>query len=232
MIIFDGDYERIFHQMVGEEKKVDYYLNKCSNGIVKRYRQTRTFPVWYSEAVTIPSSQNTYMFYYYAKNADELDRFNHFYGALLLLNENNGKRMVITLRSMTLRELVKGGYRDIDSMGMQVYSGHFFSRYRERMNLPSDLSANDVILTFFGRNGHYFSQLDYDKIVLEKNRHKGNSAFGIEDGIILSEEKDYGSFHLFKHNTFLSYSTLKQSQKDATPPISWMRDQVVRERRV
>lgn len=227
MIIFDGDYSRLLHQMMEEVDRVNYYRVKCQNGIVRKFRQTKVFPVWYSEVITLPRSNNTYLVYYYAKNANENDfRFNHFHGALLMLNDEKGHRMVVTYRDMTIRKETAKGLVDSDVNVLQVYSGHFFSRYRERMGLSTELTANDLITTFFGRNGHYFTMLDYDRIVLEKNRSKGNCAWAVEDGVILSEKLEIDDFYVLKHKTFLSNSELKPGQKEATPSISWMRSRI------
>ena len=113
---------------------------------------------------------------------------------------------------------------------LQVYDGHFFSRFRERMKLSSTLSTNEVIATFFGRNGGYFTKLNYEDIVLKKNRHKGNSAWGVDDGVILSEEHNMGRFWVFIHNTFLSWPDLKPSQADATPSVFEMHGRCMSEK--
>lgn len=229
MIIFDGDYDRIYRQMLDEDAKVKYYIDKLQGGIVKKFRQQRTFPIWHYEQITLPKSNNTYLIYYYVKDAVEANRmFNHFWGALLLLNTNNGNRLILSLREVTLRELKIDTLKlkDHETHELQVYSGHFFSRYRERMNLPSEWSVNDVIANFFGRNGYYFTQLNYNSIVLEKNRNKGNAAFAIEEGVTLGDETITNDYHLVKHNTFLSLAELKMDQDKATPGVTIMRDVV------
>lgn len=137
MIIFNGDYDRIYRQMLDEDAKVKYYIDKLQGGIVKKFRQQRTFPIWHYEQITLPKSNNTYLIYYYVKDAVEANRmFNHFWGALLLLNTNNGNRVILSLREVTLRELKIDTLqlKDHETHELQVYSGHFFSRYRERVN--------------------------------------------------------------------------------------------------
>ena len=51
-----------------------------------------------------------------------------------------------------------------------------------------------------------------------RNRHKGNRAYGIDDGVTLAEVTVLDSgVRVFKHNTFLSRNELKGQQVWATP---------------
>lgn len=222
MILSTDNYKRIYEQLLDEQVKVHYYLQKNANKMNKQLRSAKSIPVWYCETITMPKTNNTYLLYYYAATKGEVITGSCWSGAPLLINDENGHRVAVMLRKMT--ESDPRAKTETKYMSLQVYSGHFFSRYRERMNLSASLSSNDVITAYFGRNEGYFSELDYDKIVLEKNRHKGNSAFGIDDGVTLAEVTRLdGGLVVFKHNTFLSRSELKDSQEEATPSREMMR---------
>lgn len=213
MILCTDDYPRIFEQMQDEREKVRYYLHKNRKKIDKKLRQTRTVPVWHCETLTMPKTRNTYLLYYYAMTWKEVMHGECFVGAPLLLTDNDGHRIAILHRKMRAH----GPGVDETLEELQVYSGHFFSRYKERMHLDRNLTPNEVIATFFGRNGGYFAKLPYDQMVLEKNRSKSNCAWGIDDGVTLAEETDMGRFLVVKHKTFLSRAELKPGQDDATP---------------
>lgn len=218
MIIFDGDYGRIFRQLKDEKEKVLYYLEKNKPKARKAILGFKTIPAWYTDTITFPKTRNTYLLYYYCLRRSELNDVG-FTGCPLILNDNKGRLIAINYRHMK----VKGDGHDEVIWALQVYSGHFFSRYRERMGLSSSLSVNDVIATFFGRNAGYFYALDYNEIVLDKNKYKSNSAWAVDDGVLLSEEMDLGDFWVYKHNTFLSRNELKSDQMKATPERSELR---------
>lgn len=222
MILSTDNYRRIYNQLMDEREKVRYYLLKNEKGIFRKFRETQKTPVWYHDTVTMPKTRNTYLLYYYAMYHREAADNYCWKGAPLLVNDEKGHLVAIMLRKMyeTDSDTDETVYFD----ALQVYSGHFFSRYRERMAMPDSLSTNDIIANFFGRNEGYFARLDYDAIVLEKNRHKGTSAFGIDDGVTLAEELFLpGGLRVVKHNTFLSRRELKDSQDAATPDRDYMR---------
>ena len=222
MILSTDNYQRIYEQLRDEREAVRYHLRKNEKYMEKRMRSARTVPVWCCDTITMPKTGNTYLLYYYALTWNEIRGGTCWSGAPLLVNDENGHRVAIMLRHMMERDTETKEEIPYDTL--QVYSGHFFSRYRERMGLSDKLSTNEVITAYFGRNEGYFAELDYEKIVLEKNRHKGNSAFGIDDGVTLAEVTRLdGGLVVFKHNTFLSRRELKDNQYDATPSKDTMR---------
>lgn len=222
MILSTDNYQRIYEQMLDERERVRYHLQKNAKKMDKLLRSARTVPVWYCETLTMPKTSNTYLLYYYALNRGEVVSGSYWKGAPLLVNDENGHRVAIMFRKM--KECRVGTNKEVPYESLQVYSGHFFSRYRERMNFPSNMTTNEVVTSFFGRNEGYFAKLDYDQFVLEQNRHKGNRAFGVDDGVTLAEETILDSgVRVFKHKTFLSRRELKSSQERATPSQDEMR---------
>lgn len=216
MILSTDNYQRIYDQLRNEREAVRYHLRKNEKYMEKRMRSARSVPVWCCDTITMPKTGNTYLLYYYALTWNEIRGGTCWNGAPLLVNDENGHRVAIMLRHMMERDTETKEEMSYDTL--QVYSGHFFSRYRERMGLPDRLSTNDVIATFFGRNEGYFAELDYDEFILEKNRHKGNRVYGVDDGVTLAEVTVLDSgVRVFKHNTFLSRNELKGQQVCATP---------------
>ena len=216
MILSTDNYQRIYDQLRDEREAVRYYLQKNEKHIEKRMCSARSVPVWYCGTITMPKTSNTYLLYYYAANWNEVKSGSYWRGAPLLINDENGHRVAIMLRAMSERDTATKTEMAYDTL--QVYSGHFFSRYRERMSLPDSLTTNDVIAFYFGRNEGYFAELHYDQIVLEQNRYKGNKAYGIDDGVTLAEVSVLDSgVRVFQHKTFLSRNELKGNQVAATP---------------
>lgn len=222
MILSTDNYQRIYSQLRDEREAVRYHLRKNEKYMEKRMRSARTVPVWCCDTITMPKTGNTYLLYYYAATWGEVSTGSCWSGAPLLVNDENGRRVAFMYRYMSERDTETKAEIAYDTL--QVYSGHFFSRYRERMGLPDRLSTNDVIATFFGRNEGYFAELDYDEFILEKNRHKGNRVYGVDDGVTLAEVTKLDSgVMVFKHNTFLSRNELKGNQVGATPSREHLR---------
>jgi len=217
MRLTEQDYDHIYRDLLAEKPNVEYYLQKNRKKIDRRFRETRKAPVWYHEPLTMPKSGNRYLMYYYAERLAEIRDGSCYYGAPLMLEET-----AMLLRKMSLR--IPDG-RGLNCYGLQVYSKHFFDRYRQRMCISDAMSYEDVVATFFGRNGGYFMNLDYKEMVLERNRWKGNSAWAVEDGVLLSEILPVGNeLMVFQHNTFLSRKNLKEGQRDEMPLTTEMRD--------
>lgn len=214
MILFDENYEKIYRQMLNEKEKVSYYLHKNEDRIFKKYKQKPELPVWYHETIVMPGSNNKYLLYYYCLKYAEVHDKVCYCGSVLLTNNNDGKLLAMALRRMKT-SITKDNKRYIIDT-IQVFDGHFFSRYRERMKFHDSMSTHDIIASFFGRCGGYFTKLNYDEMTIENHKGKGNSCWGIDDGITFANEQfvNVGSFTLMvvNHNTFLPRSMLKEDQ--------------------
>ena len=209
--------------MRDEKEQINYYILKNAKKVQKEFYYSQKLPCWIYKTITLPKTNNTYLIYYYAMNRRECDTGSCFIGSVLLLNDNEGRRWAIALR--TFRE-IKKNLGIIDSL--QIFTGHFFSRYKERYPYMKDLPTLDLIATFFGRNGGYFAELDYDELVLKKNRQENGSAWGVDDGITLginsnTELPNGKLLYVTQHNTFISREMLKENQASSVLSKEGMR---------
>jgi len=229
MILFDDNYEKIYKLMMEENEQVHYYMQKFSKKLKKKYTEHPELPIWHYELVTLPKSNNTYLIYYYSMTYKEIIHDSYYCGSVLLLNGNDGQRLAVGLRKMSMKGEAMPDDVKYLVFSLQIFTGHFLSRYRERMKFPDSMSTYDVIASFFGRCGGYFSELPYDDIVLKKNRSKGNSAWGVDDGVTLATKTilnvDNYPVMVVKHNTFLAREFLKANQEKNTPTQEEMRMQ-------
>lgn len=222
MILYDSNYADIYRQMAAERDKVEYWRQKNSKKILKMFKRSPTVPVYYHEIRTMPDTHNKYLFWYYAMNRNETENETCYAGAVLLLDDNKGKRVAIVLKTMSE---VNNPDFDVDSL--QIYSGHFFSRYKERYDYLESKDPIECMVQFFGRNGGYMAEVDYNEFVLEKNRKPNGSAWGMDDGVTLASKEwidvGYKKIFLAKHHTFLSRKELKPDQLKVLPSQYAMR---------
>lgn len=226
MILYDEDYANIYRQMSEEKIKVEYWKTKNTKKILKQFKRSPTVPVFYHEIRTMPDTNNKYLLWYYASTRNECEKETCYAGAVLLLDDKDGKRIAICLK--TLSEMNHPDW-NIDSL--QIFSGHFFSRYKQRYPSLKDTDPIGLMVQFFGRNGGYMYEVDYNEFTLEKSRKPHGSAWGMDDGVTFASKKwiDIGSTKIFvtKHHTFLSRKELKPNQLAVLPSQSEVRAKLI-----
>lgn len=223
MILYSDDYAEIYRQMSEEEDTIAYWTRKYSKRILKDFKRSPKVPVWTYKIVTMPRTLNRYLLFYYALTRLECIHETCFAGAVLLLDDDKGRPVALQLKHFTDTD-----DRDIHVESLQIYTGHFFSRYKERYNWQDQLSRYELMTTFFGRNAGYLMEVDYNKFVLQKDRIPNGTAFGMDDGVSLATKEwitlDSGKeIFITKHNTFLSRKHLKEDQTAILPSQDAMR---------
>lgn len=227
MIVYDEDFRTLYMQMWAERERVDYYLKKCQKRAL-RYLAVHKAPCQYTETITFPDTKNTYLLYYHCSTEAERRSGSCFWGNMLLLNGRDGHRIVVRLMTVAERSGKIQGTRDT----LQVFTGHFFSRYRERFSGAGGPQSAEFIASFAGRNMGYMYQLDYEKMVLPENRTENGCVWGIDDGFSFGENfwldmGTYGKVLVVKHKTFLAERDLKDDQWAQTLPVELMRSMLV-----
>lgn len=225
MILADDDYLTIARLMKEDREKVLFYIQKEDTKVGKRFAKEYKFPQWSYSFYTVPDSRNTYLIWFYALNKKEVIDNYFWNGSCLLLNSSDGKRYAYCLRPQ----------KDVDTAekfdSIQIYSGHFFSRYKERMKLPASLNEYEVMTTFFGRNILYFYGLKSDKVMKKPEKYKDAMAYKIDDGVIFGSEQwlpyKNGQLLVMNNKTFLSNDILKENQKENMPSQRDARDTVM-----
>ena len=228
MILADSDYPTIYKGIKSELDKVAFAVKKEEGKAKKIFYNSATFPCCHNTTYTVPSSQNKYLIWYYCHNPKEAQFCTYYYGFSLLLTDSDGKQFAVLCRPYKNKERKR-------EESIQVFSGHFFSRYRERMKLGNKMSTYDLMTFFFGRNVPYMGKLDWKELTVKPEHYKDSpSAWRIDDGVTFAAEYqltlDNGkSLHVTKHNTFLSESVLKNEQKPHVPSNFIMRESIMRE---
>ena len=227
MILYDTDYAEIYRQMSAEREKAKYYSQKYSREAIRKFERHR-LPCEHHVIQTMPASRNTYMHYYYAAKEAEVRDNCIFFGNLLLVNDMYGKQYAIRLMSVSiLAGAVSVGTAD----SLNIFTGHFLSRYRERFSYLKDVPSHELIASFAGRNLGYIHPLDYKEFVLEENRQENGAAWGIDDGVSLGqswlEEIDGTPVIINLHKTFLGRHILNDRQRETAPSQEEMRSSLM-----
>ena len=218
MILYnDQNFPEIYRQMKDEKEKVDYYLNKIEKESL-RYIAKTPAPCYSFQKITMPKTGNTYLLYYYCLTENERRHGSAFFGNLLLLNDDQGRRVVIRL--MKTEERSQYSSRKLDSL--HIFTGHFFSRYRERFFSDKDATTDDIVVSFAGRNLGYLHQLKYEEFVKEKDRRDNGAAWIIEDGVSVGASEmihvNDKPLWIAMHKTYLSPAELKDDQMNSIIP--------------
>ena len=223
MIIYDEDYTRLYKQMRDERERVEYYLRKGQKKALRTLSETPA-PCYYYEKVKFSDTNNTYLLYYYCRNEYNRKHGTCIYGNILMTNTRDGKRIAVRLMTISEKTGRVKGKRDT----LQIFTGHFFSRYRERFFSDDSKSTDEMITIFAGRNLGYMYELPYKDMVLEKNQTEKGCVWAMDDGFSFGENEwmdmgVYGKVLVVNHKTYLSEDDLKDDQWENVLPVEIMR---------
>ena len=227
MIILDSDYASMYKQLLEEKDRVHYWVEKGAKKVWKQFKQSKTLPVFANSIITMSKTNNQYLLWYYAMTRAEFEHETCFAGQTLITNDSNGNKVAVVMKTLTD---TNDRNKCVDSI--QIFSGHFFSRYRQRYPYMKDLSTIDLMTSFFGRNGGYLMEVEYEKFTLEKDRVPFGSAWGLDDGVSLAmkrwiEISPSKKILVVRHNTFLTRNELKEDQLAVLPSQDDMRSRLV-----
>ena len=203
MILENTPYSQVIQTMLDEKEKVSFAMRKL--------RKMKNMPEVFVSTYTLPSSKNTYLFW---GGKIKVPTFftrptscNYRMGSCLMVNTNNGERMVYCLSKKA------DGNKTYDCL--LVYTSHFFKRYRERAMVSETMPTLELISLFMNRNIEMIP-LDYEEFT--KKPMKNGTAMQMCDGVLLGTETKYNEdgyeYYVVKNNTFLTESILKTDQEE------------------
>lgn len=224
MILFNMDYPSIFRQMFSESEKTEYYLQKKIDKVISGKEGFCVEPSSFYDIVTMPKTNNKYLLYWRVGNMNALLTSSNknmekylVSGSMLLLNDQKGQQYGITYKRYKSYDQEEVQLVD----GINVFTPHFFSRYRERFVPDKNIKAIENIALFAARNLNYFVHLDYNGMVLPQDRKENGAAVSIRDGVILGAFEmmtvDGKPVEIMKARTFLNKQSLKEVQSSLNP---------------
>ena len=115
--------------------------------MAKQFKKERKFPAWKWAEYTHQQSHNRYQICFYAPTLAHADNPDVKYLAFL---EEDHQRIVVQWGCWMYRK--HGSMDAIATRYIGYFSGHFFSRYRERIWKNVEMSFNELICRYFSRN--------------------------------------------------------------------------------
>lgn len=224
MIVPTMRFYEMYEELATDLPKIEYKHQQLMPKAVKKFRKTKSFPVWELFEYTNPTRRNSYILFFYAANrqAVENPEFDYF--------------SVVNVESR--RFVLKWGcspYKHTESDSMiwtrriDAYSTHFFTRYRERILKNTEIGFNEAICRYFTRNKIALLIELNENIKKDYQKYGGaaNYAMKVNDGLCFirttieclvdtNTQKETAKALGFVYVTFVDSNTLTNSQNEAT----------------
>ena len=133
--------------LFADRPKLQIKANSLIPKIAKQFKKERKFPAWKWEEYTHQQSHNRYLICFYAATSAQADKPDVKFLAFM---EEGRQRIVVQWGCWLYHK--PGSLDDIATRYIGFFSGHFFSRYRERIWKNIDISFNELLCRYFSRN--------------------------------------------------------------------------------
>lgn len=127
--------------------KLKIRANTLIPKLSRQFKKERRFPAWKWDEYIHQESQNRYLISFYAPTPAHTD---HPVVNFVALMEEDHQRIVVQWGCWMYRK--HGTLENIATRYIGYYSGHFFSRYRERIWNNLEMYNNELISRYFSRN--------------------------------------------------------------------------------
>ncbi len=169
----------VYNELAADLPKLKIRANSLMPKVVKGFRKERKFPAWKWEEYTHQESHNRYQICFYAPTMAHADNPDVTYLAFL---EDDHQRFVIEWGHWVYHK--QGSKEVLPARHIGYFSGHFFSRYRERIWKNKDISYNEILCRYFSRNILKIP-LEINEDIQHNNKEYGELAqyaFKVSDG--------------------------------------------------
>ncbi len=137
----------ICNALFADREKLQIRAKSLIPKMAKQFKKERKFPSWKWEDYTHQQSQNRYLICFYAATPAQADNPDINFLAFM---EEDRQRIVIQWGCWMYRK--HGSMDAIATRYIGYFSGHFFSRYRERIWKNVDISFKELLCRYFSRN--------------------------------------------------------------------------------
>lgn len=222
MIVPSMTFKEMFDDLVIDSEKVKIKIDYLWPKVIKQLQREKKFPTWRMYDYKIPSTNNKYVLFFFAKNKYDFEN-THFLSLFA-----NRERYII--RGMEM------GYRHTENSELimlpqvHIYTSHFIQRYNERFLHNNNLSANEIASYYFLRNKIPIPITLNKDINIKFNEYGRSNQFGfqVNDGFCFARtslcgkidengnrEKDQIDAMGIVFTTFLNVIRMHESQRDA-----------------
>jgi len=214
----------MYKNLAADDAKIKIKRQQLEPKVIKKFKKTARFPVLELFEYTIPSSLNLYILYFYAENQQAVEKpVFDIYAVMFDQNE----RIIIKWGCSPYQHTPSDPY--IFTPRVDLYSSHFFHRYKERISGNQKLSTNEVICMYFIRNPHALPMKLNEDIKRNYRKYGEFADYGmtVQDGICLliryvvvgyfdeDAQKENVEAIGCVYGTFLNHGMLAVTQKDA-----------------
>ena len=147
MIVPSMSHLEICDALFADREKLQIRAKALIPKMAKQFKKERKFPAWKWAEYTHQQSHNRYQICFYAPTLAHADNPDVKYLAFL---EEDHQRIVVQWGCWMYRK--HGSIDAIATRYIGYFSGHFFSRYRERIWKNVDMSFNELLCRYFSRN--------------------------------------------------------------------------------
>ena len=213
----------ICNALFADRPKLQIKANTLIPKMSKQFKKERKFPAWKWAEYTHQQSQNRYQICFYAPTPEFADKPHVNFLAFM---EDNHQRIVIQWGCWMYRK--HGSLENIATRYIGYFSGHFFSRYRERIWKDVDMSYNELLCRYFSRNIATIP-LELNEDIQRNYKEYGELAkyaFQVPDGtcfirhwnegdVTTVREKDSDFISVVLYYTFVSGKMMNEAQNKA-----------------
>lgn len=213
MILPNTPHELVLQVMRNEAHKVEFFIKKEGSKLLSALERTpyALFPFLSYKIYTVPSSRNKYLVWFEVMDYRELKNGTFISGSCLIVNEEKGG-ITAYVQKISYDSEIKQ-----HTSVLNIYTGHFFNRYRERFNW-GNINTYELIARYLSRNGSLMTFLEFRKMNLKAEEYPDGAAAQVNDGVIfgtytISKDIDGKPFNIVFHNTFIANQQLKDNQQ-------------------
>jgi len=218
-------YKEVYDELDKDKFKIKLRMEKFYPKVVKEFKKSRSFPAMHVEDYKIPATNNHYVIFYYAENANEIEKpYCTYFGVVF----SDKQRFVLSPMEIRYQHTPKCDF--VNMPQVHVFTSHFLQRYNERYLHNDNLTANQVAGMYLLRNRDVITVSMNEEINKnfkeygESNKHGVRVHDGFcftkaalqykpsEDGV-REHDKLYAMMYLY--TTFVSERELTDGQKDA-----------------
>ena len=226
MIVPSMTYKEIFDSMEKDMTKVKIRIDKMYPKVVRTFKRSQSFPMMYTDEYKIPSTNNTYITFYYARNIEECKK--PYYTAFAIIF-NGTQRFVLYSMQMGYKHTLNS--KSVMLPQIHVYSSHFLQRYNERCLHNSKLTPNQIAGIYILRNTQNIVPIEINEDInknLNEYGKSGRHGVCVPDGFCFTRsalqyqpsedgirEHDSPLAIVYLYTTFVSEVELSDSQKNA-----------------
>ena len=213
----------VYENLAADDSKIKFKRQQSEPKIIKKIIKAAKFPALELIEYKIPSSQNSYILYFYAESRQDAEK--PVFGVYSIVFDRK-ERYVVKWGRYPYQYTPSDPY--IITPKIDVYPSHFFERYKERALRNPKISTNEVICIYFIRNPDAIPIKLNEEIKRDYQKYGELGGYGlkVQDGVCLLSIGIVGYFDEADrkekvnavgciYGTFLSHDMLKSSQNVA-----------------